>query len=62
MQLTSRSAPAGVDVAGLTTCAGQLVMALPGAANRDPRVFSEPGLLILERAGPPPLSFGDGIH
>ena len=62
VQLTARSAPAGIDVAGLTTSAGQPVMALLGAANRDPQVFSEPDRLILDRAGQPPLSFGGGIH
>ena len=62
VQLTARSAPAGIDVAGLTTSAGQPVIALLGAANRDPQVFSEPDRLILDRAGQPPLSFGGGIH
>jgi cytochrome P450 len=62
VQLTSRSAPAGLDIAGTATCEGQPVVALIGAANRDPQVFSEPGRLILDRAGPPPLSFGGGIH
>ena len=62
VQLAGRSAPAGVDVAGLTTSAGQPVIALLGAANRDPQVFSEPDRLILDRAEQPPLSFGGGIH
>ena len=62
VQLASRSAPAGVDVAGLSLSEGQPVIALLGAANRDPQVFSEPDRLILDRAGQPPLSFGGGIH
>jgi cytochrome P450 len=62
VQLTARSAPAGVDVAGLTTSEGQPMIALLGAANRDPQVFSEPDRLILDRAEQPPLSFGGGIH
>jgi cytochrome P450 len=62
VQLTARSAPAGVDIAGLATSEGQPVMALLGAANRDPQVFSEPDRLILDRAEQPPLSFGGGIH
>ena len=37
-------------------------MALLGAANRDPEVFSAPDRLILDRAEQPPLSFGGGIH
>ena len=62
VQLTARSAPAGVDVAGLTASEGQRVVALLGAANRDPQVFTEPDRLILDRAEQPPLSFGGGIH
>ena len=62
VQLAGRSAPAGVDVAGLTTSAGQPVIALLGAANRDPQVFTQPDRLILDRAEQPPLSFGGGIH
>jgi cytochrome P450 len=38
-----------------------LLVAL-GAANHDPRVFTEPQRLILRRAEAPPLSFGNGIH
>jgi cytochrome P450 len=62
VQLTARSAPAGLDVAGRTTRDGQPVVALVGAANRDPEAFSQPDRLILDRAGQPPLSFGGGIH
>ena len=62
MQLAARSAPAGVDVAGLTTSEGQRVVALLGAANRDPQVFTEPDRLILDRDEQPSLSFGAGIH
>jgi len=62
VQLAGRSAPAGVDVAGLSLSEGQPVIALLGAANRDPQVFSEPDRLILDRAEQPPLSFGGGIH
>lgn len=59
---TGRTAPAGVDVAGLTTSEGQRVVALLGAANRDPQVFTEPDRLILDRDEQPSLSFGAGIH
>ena len=61
-QLTARNAPAGVDVAGLITSEGQPVVALLGAANRDPEAFSDPDRLILDRAERPALSFGGGIH
>jgi cytochrome P450 len=62
VQLVPRTAPAGLDVAGLTTSEGQRVVAVLGAANRDLEVFSEPDRLILDRAEQPPLSFGGGIH
>ncbi|MEV0105195.1 cytochrome P450 [Nocardia sp. NPDC050799] len=42
--------------------AGQRVVLLPGAADRDPEVFAEPDVLRLDRAGEPPLSFGGGVH
>lgn len=62
VQLTGRNAPAGLDIAGLITSEEQRVVALLGAANRDPEVFTEPDRLILDRAEQPPLSFGGGIH
>ena len=61
-QLTARNTPAGVDVAGLISSEGQPVVALLGAANRDPEAFSDPDRLILDRAERPALSFGGGIH
>ena len=62
VQFAGRFAAAGLDVAGLSLSEGQRVIALVGAANRDPQVFSEPDRLILDRAEQPPLSFGGGIH
>jgi cytochrome P450 len=60
--LFGRSAPAEFEVAGLRLAAGQRVMVLVGAANRDPDVFTAPHRLILDRAEQAPLSFGGGIH
>jgi cytochrome P450 len=37
-------------------------MTLLGAANRDPRRFSDPESLDLGRDEGPPMSFGSGIH
>jgi cytochrome P450 len=60
--LTSRTAPEELHSGGLTLPAGQRVVLLLGAANRDPEVFAEPDVLRLDREGEPPLSFGGGVH
>jgi cytochrome P450 len=60
--LFGRSTPSPVEIAGLPLVAGQRLMTLLGAANRDAAVFPHPGRLVLDRAGEPPLSFGGGIH
>ncbi|MGW1737622.1 cytochrome P450 [Nocardia sp. NPDC001965] len=60
--LTSRTAPEELRSAGLTLPAGQRVVVLLGAANRDPEVFPEPDRLRLDRQDEPPLSFGGGVH
>lgn len=46
----------------LTVRAGQTVVPDIGAANRDPRVFAEPGSLDLDRADNPHITFGFGAH
>jgi cytochrome P450 len=60
--LFGRSTPSADHVAGLPLAAGQRLMTLLGAANRDPDVFPEPAGLVLDRAGEAALSFGGGIH
>lgn len=60
--LTSRTAPEELEVEGLRLPAGQRVVTLIGAANRDPAVFPEPDRLRLDRDGEAPLSFGGGLH
>jgi cytochrome P450 len=60
--LFGRGAPSDLDIAGLSLSAGQRVILLLGAGNRDAAAFSEPGRLVLDRDGPAPLSFGGGIH
>ncbi len=42
--------------------AGQPVISLIGAANRDPAVFSDPNTLDIGRKQTSHLSFGRGIH
>ena len=41
---------------------GDLIVALIGAANRDPEVFPDPDRLDVTRERLKPLSFGGGIH
>ena len=42
--------------------AGERVIVLPGAANRDPLHVPSPDSLDLLRANPRPLTFGAGFH
>jgi cytochrome P450 len=41
---------------------GERVFILLNAANRDPRAYADPDRLDLQRAGPPHLAFGFGLH
>ena len=51
------------DLVGVGIAAGETVMVLPGAANRDPRMFECPHELRLDRPnGRQHLAFGHGIH
>jgi cytochrome P450 len=60
--LTSRTTQERIEIDGRVLPGGQRVMALLGAANRDPEVFTEPDRLVLNRGGEPSLSFGGGLH
>jgi cytochrome P450 len=57
-----RTAVDDITVGDLRLHAGQRVITLLGAANRDPSVFHAPDELILDRDEGIPLSFGAGIH
>jgi cytochrome P450 len=57
-----RTATDDITVGDLRLHAGQRVITLLGAANRDPGVFHAPDELILDRDEGIPLSFGAGIH
>lgn len=46
----------------ITVRAGETVIADIAAANHDPRMFSDPGLLNLDRRDIPHLTFGFGPH
>ncbi len=62
VQLTGRDALEDTEIAGVPVPRGRSVLALLGAANRDPEVFDDPDRLDVRRAGVKPLSFGGGIH
>lgn len=47
---------------GITLEPGQQVGLLLGAANRDPRAFSQPDLFLPSRPDQKNVSFGAGIH
>ena len=62
VQLTSRNANVDIELDGKCIKAGQHVIFLLGAANRDPSVFTDPDALDLSRADVRHMSFGGGIH
>ena len=51
-----------MEFRGKSLRAGQRVMILVGAANRDPKVFAQPEVLDISREEKSHLSFGRGIH
>ena len=62
VQLTGRAALQDTEIADIAIRKGLQVLALLGAANRDPEVFERPDELDITRQGIRPLSFGGGIH
>ncbi|MFC3994760.1 cytochrome P450 [Nocardiopsis sediminis] len=51
-----------IEVGGQAIRAGELVIPVIAAANRDPSVFPDPGRLDLSRIDNPHLAFGRGTH
>jgi cytochrome P450 len=62
VQFTSRHALAEVDIGGRHVRAGETVVAVLGAANRDPAQFPDPDRLDLARKLNRHVAFGGGIH
>jgi cytochrome P450 len=62
VQRTWRMTTTVVELGGRTIPAGALVVAVLGAANRDPARFPEPDRLDLARPDNAHLAFGAGIH
>jgi len=62
VQLDGRMALRDTEVAGRHIAAGEQVLTLLGAANRDPIRYEDPDTLDLGRDEGAPMSFGSGIH
>jgi pimeloyl-[acyl-carrier protein] synthase len=62
VQFTSRHALADLDIGGRRVRTGETVVAVLGAANRDPAQFPDPDRLDLARSPNRHVAFGGGIH
>lgn len=62
VQIAVRTAYEDLDIGGHTIDKGSIVLALLGAANRDPSRFTDPEHLDVGRDEGAPISFGGGIH
>lgn len=61
-QYTGRRVVSDVELHGRTLRRGGLVIALIGAANRDPACYEKPDVLDITRRESSHLSFGSGPH
>ena len=62
VQIDARNAINDVEIGGKRIAAGQRILAIVGAANRDPQAFASPDKLDIGRNEVSHLSFGRGIH
>ncbi|MFC4857880.1 cytochrome P450 [Actinophytocola glycyrrhizae] len=62
VHFSTRWAAADTEIAGMPVAKDSRVLVLLGAANRDPRRFTDPDTFDPGRAEGPPLSFGAGVH
>jgi cytochrome P450 len=51
-----------VELRGCAIPAGKVILAIMGAANRDPKQFPEPDRFDITRDPNPHISFGHGVH
>jgi cytochrome P450 len=61
-QYQGRFSVADREFHGVTIPAGNPVLIVTGAANRDPRAYQDPDRFDISRDQPMPISFGHGIH
>ena len=57
-----RIAKREIELSGVTIGAGELVLPILAAANRDPDVFSNPDLFAPDRDSRKHLAYGKGVH
>ncbi|GAA4513254.1 MULTISPECIES: cytochrome P450 [Nonomuraea] len=62
VQSNSRQISADLDLSGTKLPEGAFVVALAGAANRDPAQFTDPDRFDIRRSERPPMSFGAGMR
>jgi cytochrome P450 len=62
VQMGARVTTEAVELGGVTIPANESVVALLGAANRDPAQYRDPDRLDIGRQNVRPMSFGGGIH
>jgi len=62
IQVTKRVPLQPINIDGVMLEAGDMVVLLLGAANRDPTVFPQPDQLDLDRVTNPHIAFGGGPH
>ncbi len=51
-----------VEIGGKLVKAGDSISVLVGAANRDPKIFSDPDQFLIDRHPNPHISFAPGLH
>jgi pimeloyl-[acyl-carrier protein] synthase len=62
VQMTQRIATEDIEVVGRSVKAGDEIVLVLGAANRDPSVFAQPDILDVTRDARRHVAFGGGIH
>lgn len=62
VQLSPRTARNDLRLGDVTIPAGESIVTLLGAANRDPSRYTDPDRLDVRRTDVQPVSFGGGIH
>jgi len=62
VQAMARTCKADVEVGGEQIRAGERVVLVFGAGNRDPEVYDDPDEIIIDRENNRHLAFGGGIH